>query len=239
MIGGAMLGLLLRRCLPEHHLNEHAKDVIRLGCGLITTIAALTIAFLISSARMAFEADRNEIRHMAADVILLDQVLDHYGPDARHARLRLREAIDPSVHRIWRDAAHRTREQGTFYSSPHGDAAHDAIRNLTPQTDAQRTYHSQAMELAAAIVRSRLVLFHQTGDRLPVPFLALLIFWLTLLFASFSLFSPLNYIAMAAIVFVAISASGAVFLVLDLNEPFSGLMRLPTERLKHLLPPLS
>ena len=239
MIGGAIFGSLLRWCLPEHHLNEHAKDVIRLGCGLITTIAALTIAFLISSAKMAYESDRSEIRHFAANVILLDRVLDRYGPEARQARLMLRKAIDPSVHQIWRDAAHRKREQETFQTSPHGDAAHDAILNLIPQTDSQRTYHLQAMQLVAAIVRSRLVLFEQTDDRLPLPFLVLLVFWLTLLFASFSLFSPLNLTTMAAIVLVAISAGGAIFLVLEMNEPFSGLMQIPAERLKHLLPPVS
>ena len=81
MVGGAIFGSLLRWCLPEHHLNEHAKDVIRLGCGLITTIAALTIAFLISSAKMAYESDRSEVRQIAADVILLDRVLDLYGPE--------------------------------------------------------------------------------------------------------------------------------------------------------------
>jgi hypothetical protein len=41
--GGILLGALLRRTLPKHHLNEHAKDVVRLGVGLIAAIAALVL----------------------------------------------------------------------------------------------------------------------------------------------------------------------------------------------------
>ena len=53
-LGGIFLGTLLRRTLPEHHLNEHAKDVVRLGVGLIATMAALVLGLLIAAAKGSF-----------------------------------------------------------------------------------------------------------------------------------------------------------------------------------------
>src|SRR5215831_20826469 len=105
LVGGALTGALLRRLLPQHHLDSHAKDIVRLGCALIATISGLVLGLLINSANTSFNAQRDEIRQLAANVILIDQVLAEYGPDAREARQQLRQAIPSIVSRLWSDGA--------------------------------------------------------------------------------------------------------------------------------------
>jgi hypothetical protein len=60
--GGILLGALLRRTLPKHHLNEHARDVVRLGVGLIAAIAALVLGLLIGAAKSSFETQNTHRR---------------------------------------------------------------------------------------------------------------------------------------------------------------------------------
>ena len=75
MLGGILAGSLLRRTLPEHHLDEHAKDVVRVGAGLIATITALVLGLLIASAKGSFDTQSSHIKRITADLILLDNVL--------------------------------------------------------------------------------------------------------------------------------------------------------------------
>ena len=109
-LAGIFLGTLLRRSLPEHHLNEHAKDVVRLGVGLIATIAALVLGLLIASAKDSFDRQTSQIRKITADLILLDNILAQYGPEARPVRERIRTTVGPFADRLWREKESRSQE---------------------------------------------------------------------------------------------------------------------------------
>jgi len=104
ILGGAIGGLWLRHVLPEHYLPDETKDVIKLGTGLVGTISALVLGLLTASANSSYDAQNGHIQHLAADIILLDQLLAQYGPDAKSAREQLRQAIDPVIKRIWRES---------------------------------------------------------------------------------------------------------------------------------------
>ena len=77
---GIFLGTLLRRALPKHHLNSHAKDAVRLGAGLTATIAALVLGLLIAAAKGSFDTQTSQVRQITANLILLDNILAQYGP---------------------------------------------------------------------------------------------------------------------------------------------------------------
>jgi hypothetical protein len=124
---------------------------------------------------------------------------------------------------------------------PSGNAsrAYMALHELTPQTDAQRSIKSQALQTATDIQRSRLMLFERSHAGIPAPFLAILIFWLTMIFVSFCLFSPLNPTSIVALILIALSASGAIFLILEMGQPFDGLMQISSRALRTALAPLA
>src|ERR1700758_1398072 len=100
-LGGILLGALLRRTLPKHHLSEDAQDTVRLGVGLIATIAALVLGLLIAAAKGSFDTQSGQVKQITADLILLDNLLAFYGPEARPIRAEMRAAIDQVVDRIW------------------------------------------------------------------------------------------------------------------------------------------
>jgi hypothetical protein len=77
---------VLRRALPKHHLNKDSQDVVRLGVGLIATMAALVLGLLITAAKSSFDTQGTQINQITADIVLLDSLLARYGPEARPIR---------------------------------------------------------------------------------------------------------------------------------------------------------
>lgn len=238
ILGGAIGGLWLRHVLPEHYLPDETKDVVKLGTGLVGTISALVLGLLTASANSSYDAQNGHIQHLAADIILLDQLLAQYGPDAKSAREQLRQAIDPVVKRIWRESQSGSARQSTMEVSGAGQDMAGIILHLTPQNDAQRIIKDRAVQTTADLAQTRFLLFEQSGGSLPLPFLVVLVFWLAMIFASFGLYARPNPILISALIVCAVSVSGALFLVLELSQPFTGLMQISSAPLRNALAPL-
>jgi hypothetical protein len=238
IMGGVLAGALLRKALPDHHLADDAKDIVRLGTGLVATIAALVLGLLIASAKSSYDTQSIEVQHLAADLVLLDQVLAQYGPEARPTRDLMRRAVDPLVERLWRQGGAAGTKGAPFVASAVGEEAFAKLAQLAPQTDAQRSVKERALQVSTDLARTRLALFVQIGNSIPLPFLAVLIFWLAIIFASFSLFAHLNPTLIAALFVFALSASAALFLILEMNEPFTGLMQISSATLRNVLGPI-
>ena len=235
-LGGILLGALLRRALPEHHLSEDSQDVVRLGVGLIATIAALVLGLLIAAAKTSFDTQSTQITQITADIILLDNLLAEYGPEARPIREQMRSIISPLADRLWREKQASTT--APFEFSATGEKAYLAIQALSPQNDLQRSLQARAAQVSTDLVQTRLVLFAETSNVIPTPFLVILVLWIVIIFASFSLFADLNLTVFTCLSFFALSASCAIFLILELSQPFSGLMMISSEPLRNALGPL-
>ncbi len=238
IIAGAFAGMALRNLLPKHHLSDDSKDVIRLGSALIATIAGLVLGLLISSAKSSYDAQTAQVRHITADIVLLDNFLELYGPETRNARELVRRAVGPLADRIWRKNGAVFSRSTPFEATVASERALAAIQELDARTDAQRSYKSRAIQLTTDLGQSRLVLFEQEGASIPLPFLAVLVFWLAIIFASFSLFSRLNPTAIAALFVFAFSAAGAIFLILEMDQPFAGLIQISDLPMRNALAPL-
>ena len=237
--GGALIGVGLRKGLPEHHLADDTKEVIRLGTGLIGTIAALVLGLLIASANSSYQTQSGQVQRMTADVILLDTLLAQYGPEARPARELIRSAVGLLVERIWRENSSASATPAPFRATAAGEEAFAKIEQLAAQSEVQRLLKNRAVELSVDLATTRLLLLEQAGSSIPAPFLAILIFWLSMIFASFGLFSRLNIVAAGALFIFALSASGAIFLIVELGQPFSsGLMQISSTSLRNALAPL-
>jgi len=238
ILAGVFVGALLRRALPSHHLAEDAKDVVRLGTGLIGTIAALVLGLLIASAKSSFDTQSGQIQQVTADIVLLDRLLAQYGPEARPIRELMRRAIVPLVQRIWDAKESDGAKEAPFAATSISEEAFAKIGQLAPQTDAQRSLKDRAIKVSTDLVQTRLLLFVQGGTSIPTPFLAVLVFWLAIIFLTFSLFSRLNPTLITALVVFALSASAAIFLILELGEPFRGLMQISSAPLSNALGPV-
>jgi hypothetical protein len=227
VFGGALLGLLLARLLPEAHLGEDSKDIVKLGMGLVATMAALVLSLLIASAKGSYEAQRTGLEQLAANCVLLDRALALYGPEAQQARGLLRAAVASALARIDGDAASPGASLEARATTRLGGDLFKSLQTLAPGNDMQRRLQNEALQIATDLGRTRwLLVEEQVGASVPTPFLVVLVFWLTVLFASFGLFAPRNATVIATLLVCALSVSGAIFLVLEFGQPFEGLLRL-------------
>ena len=234
VFGGALFGMYIRRLLPEEHLRDDTKAVVTVSMGLIGTLTALLLAMVTSSAKETFDFEGNQLRQTAINILMMDRVLADYGPETREIRESLRRGLEQRVAIIASDA-----RSGLPVLPPTAAAAPyqmmTRIRQLAPQTELQRDLKSQALQLVSEILKARWVLAEETTATIPVPFLVIVVCWLTLIFSSFGLFAPRNATATAALLICASSVAGSVFLILELNTPFSGLMRVSVAPLRFAL----
>jgi hypothetical protein len=225
VFGGALLGMLLRRLLPEHHLDADSKDVVKLGMALIATMSALVLGLLIASAKSSFDAQRSELTQMSANVVLLDRTLALYGPQTKEARDALRRAA-LSLDRNWSEGTSRSARLDSSAMRAAGANFYEKVQELQPNNDFQRSVQGQAIQIALDLGRTRALLLEQSSSSIPTPFLVVLVFWLAVIFASFGLFAPYNATVVATLLVCALSVSGAIFLILELDSPLAGLLQI-------------
>ncbi len=232
---GALFGVTLRATLPDQHTKEASKDVVRLVMGLIATMSALVLGLLIASAKSSYDTQSGELVHLSADAIQLDRVLAHYGPEALPARAEFRGAVERAIDRIWPQS---DRGPANLALQDDKNEAHDfyaLISNLQPHTSVQRFAQTRSMELAAELGRTRVLMYEQAGSTIAWPFLVVLVFWLVILFMSFGLYAPANATVIAALFVGALSVAGAIFLILELDQPYKGMMHLASTPLRNAL----
>jgi hypothetical protein len=233
--GTGLLGMVLHVKLPDHHLDAGSKDVVKLVMGLIATMSALVLSLLIASGSSSYQGQDNEVRSISANVILLDRVLSFYGPDANESRAILRQGIAALHDRIW-SPDHTTAPDFDPQSTKGvADTFMDSLERLSPKTESQSTLKNQAMQIAQNLGQTRLMMFEQSGSSISWPFLTVLVFWICMLFLGFGLFAQFNATVTVALFIGSISVGGAIFLILELNTPYQGFMRIPDVPLRDAL----
>jgi predicted RND superfamily exporter protein len=204
--------------------------------GVIGTMAALVLALLIAAAQGSFREQRSEIVQLSANIILLDRVFAHYGPETKEARDLLRRVVATTLKQMWPEDSSQPAQLDPTASE--AEVLLDKVQALSPQNETQRSLHAQALSLAFNLVQTRWLMFVQQVRSIPVAFLivlAVLVFWFTTIFFSVGLFAPFNATVIAILFISALSISGAIFLIVDLNRPFEGLLRIPSAPLRDAL----
>lgn len=241
IFSGVLLGLWLQTLLPNHHLTSDSKDTIKLGAGLLATLSALVLGLLVSSAKSSFDTMNAEVTQGAANLVYLDRVLADYGPETKAAREFLRANTVAGIATIWPEeklSTERASGLSAFEKMNGMELLQIKLLQLTPTNAVQRQMLMQAEGICQEQRQSRWVLIEQTQNKLPMPFLVMLLFWLTALHFSFGLFAPRNAMVIAVMFTCAVSVSGAIFLILEMNHPLSGLIKVSSapmlKALEHL-----
>jgi len=233
LIAAVVIGTWIRRLLPAHHLNADTKDTVKLAMGLVATMSALLLGLLVSSAKGSYDTTRGQVIQMAAKVAFLDRVLAAYGPEAAEARRQFRATVEEGVRRMWPGEAN-TPAQLTPNAHA-GDALYTALQSFSPRDDTQRALKTQAASLAVDLAQLRTLLLAQSISSISKPLLIMVVSWLVVIFLSFSLLAPPNATANLALVVAALSVAGAIFLILELDRPFGGLIQIPSEPMQNAL----
>jgi hypothetical protein len=231
--GGMLLGMSLRARLPDDHLSDNAKSVVNLGMGFVGTMAALALGLLTASANDSFATRNNEIRQGAVEVVLLDRTLAQYGPETQEVRGAIRRALAAKLAAIWPEEG--ASAEPADQSPRAAESIDDVIRNLVPRTDAQRGLQSRALELTGQVLQTRWSFFGSAANTVPLPFLIALVVWISVIFTSFGLFAPRNATVTIALLVCAASIAGAIFLILEMSQPFDGLLKVSSAPLRYAL----
>ena len=235
VFGGALCGLYLSTKLAGHHLSEGSKDVMKLALGVIGTLAALVLGLLLASAKSSFDAKGNGIRELSADLVLLDRALARYGPATRNAREQLRNSVAAAIQRVWPGEELEVAKVDIFDPVRELETVENGVRDLSPRTDAQRGFQSRALSLISEIARARVLNVERFKTTLPTVFLIVLVGWFTIIFACLSLFAPRNAVVITILFACAVSVSAAIVLILELDSPYQGVIRLSSAPLRDAL----
>ena len=227
LLGAVLLGRILRCILPEDHLSAESKDAVKLAIGLVATMAALVLGLLVSSAKGAYDTERSEVILMASKITFLGRVLDAYGPDAADVRALLRKNISAAIQQMWPGQMRRPTDRNPDVQA--GNLAYAALQQLSPKNDMQSVLKSQATTLAGDLAQTRSLLAAQSVPSVSLAMLIILVSWLVVIFVGFSVLAPPNATTVFALMISALAVSGAIFLILELDQPFGGLIGISSE----------
>jgi hypothetical protein len=233
IFGGALVGVFTARALPEHHLSDKTRTVVSLSMAVVGTLSALVLGLMISTANTAFSTQSREVVAISVDLIQMERMMQRYGPDANEVRAKLRIYAAAKMQELFPATGEpRQTDEATAGML---ETMQDAILALAPTDEPQRWLRSRTLALTDSLSQARWLLAEQAGRGIPVPFLIMLIFWLTIVFASFGLFAPLNGTAIASLCLCSMAVSGGIVVILELDLPFSGLVHISGEPMRHAL----
>jgi hypothetical protein len=234
----ALLGTFIRTALPPAHVSKESQDVIRLGMGLVATMTALLLGLVTAAAKGSFDSQDLAIKNAAAGILTLDRLLARYGPETQPSRELLRQALAARIETMWPSGrGTRSSFEDTGSVRKTGQAAEEIeneILRLSPQTEPQRFYRSEALKLTSEVLRTRWRLL-SAGGAVPKQFLIVVIFWLSMTFASFGLSAPRNATVITVFVISTLSVAAAVFLIFELDGPFDGIIRISSGPMRFAL----
>ena len=222
VFAAALLGMTVR--VPENHVGADAKDVVRLSTGLVATMASIILGMLVSSAKSSYDARKNDVAELSYEVLAVDRVLAKFGPDADQLRGEFRKTVEYSLYRVWpKEASQRSDLKPT----DRAQTLVEELEALTPKNDQQAAVKAQALAMVVALRQTQWLLFLKTEQNaVPLPLLVVLVAWMAAIFLSFGLFAAPNFTTVSTLGASALAVSGAIFLMLEMYTPFSGVLRI-------------
>jgi hypothetical protein len=224
IITGALIGMALRRALPEDHLGQDAKDSMRLAIGLVVTMTGLVLGMLVSSAKTYYDGQKNKVAEMSSEVILLDNSLAVFGHEAELTRIEARQFVEDAADRIWPKDRSRLFE---LRPKNNGDAVTLQLQLLKPKDEVQVYAKAEVASTIESLKRSYWLMFLESEQAtIPMPLLVVVTSWLVTIFISFGIFAPTNPTVITTLAICALAVSGAIFIIMEMYAPFSGILRI-------------
>ena len=229
---GFAVGLYFRFRLPEHHVSGESRDTIKQVIGVIGTVTGMCLGLLVASAKSSYDVKVDALNRMAANIIILDRGLAKYGAEASELRSGLRAVIERQRHVLWDEGGLQAEGTRAAAASSAIESFQGALHALHPATEAQRAIHAHATAIVNQLAVARWEVYVRSGSTTPPVFLAVLVFWQAAMFAGLGLIAARNATNSAAIIVGAISLAAALVLILELDTPYSGMLRIPDTPLR-------
>jgi hypothetical protein len=230
-----LFGLYLQKRLPQTHLAGGSKDMILAVIGLLTLLLALVLGTLVGNTYAFFANQKSELETLASRALLADQALAQYGPEAKPARGLMKEALTQGYDLFWRGADADPGQLKVEVALDHWGPVASALSTLDPKTPAQKDALAAAKANLALMEQTRLLMSLQLSSPIAWSLVTSVILWSMFLFCGFGVLSATNPTTIVALAFGAISVASAMFLILDLTQPYAGLFRIPPSAIQQTL----
>ncbi|TBR37157.1 MULTISPECIES: hypothetical protein [Dyella] len=220
--------------MPQVHLTYEAQKSAQFGIGMMATLMALVLGFMVTSARATFDRANEDVIAVATNLVLADRALSGYGEQAQPMRVQLRHFLDTAASGL--EADDKTR--GVIFRTPHTNLSlitqlQGNILTLEPHSDAQLWFRGRALQLTTDLAHARVLTSEDGHSSEPVPLLCAIGVWVVLIFIGIGIYSTHNRAVMVVMLFCALAYAGAIFLILELEDPYGGILRVSGEPLLH------
>lgn len=250
LLSAAAFGAVIRPWLPDEHKSEETVRLVQLVVGMLVTFAALVLGLLTASAKTVFDTTSADIRTYASLLIELDDSLREYGADAAPIRAQLRAYTGAAIASSWPG---ETPPAGDYYprlprsvadrdthldSRPLGamlESAQRETREWQPRDAFHQRLASTTLDQFKRLIEQRWKIVEEARGSVSSPFDRILVFWLMIIFLCFGLLSPRNALSLVVVMLGAVSIASAVFVILDLDTPFTGSILVPSQPMRDAL----
>ncbi|HUC16276.1 MAG TPA: hypothetical protein VMA37_01140 [Acetobacteraceae bacterium] len=246
LLVGAAAGMLVKGRISERHQSRETLELVSLAITMLVTFAALVMSLLIYSVKGSFDQANTDMAALAAEIVQTDQCLRNYGPETEGARAALRDYTAAVIATTWPSqpkpaavgalAGLRPISQGAMESVVLGDIVNEIglrIRRL----EAADAYHRGIADSCLAdfhdFVQARWAVNEEARSTISLPFFIVLVFWLMVIFVCFGLNAPRTTFVFMTIALCALSISSAVYVMLDIDTPFSGVIRISSQPMRN------
>jgi hypothetical protein len=230
--GGVLVGMWLRERLPPTQMTPEAKDTVRVAVALVSTMTALVLGLVTAAAKSDFDSLNGAVRAAAADILSLDRTLARMGPDTKEVRQALHDHVRRRLEATWPEDLSQLVRISLPDAMLGAEQIVDGIRRLPVTDEADRRLRSRALDLGEKLLHERWMMASALVHSVPVAFLTVLVFWLGITFLTYGLFAPRGALTVTALLVCAISVSAAMFLILEMDGPFDGWVRVSPDSLK-------
>jgi hypothetical protein len=232
--GASLVGMALQWVVPADMLTA-SKGSVGAMVGLVTLLLALVLGLLVFTAFSVFTIQRDEAYSLGPIVAEIDLALEQYGPEAAGGRAGMRAALERSRVRFFGDAKHGPRpftfeEMRAIFSSQNS-----FFDRLKPATDAQRGLVATAKDQVRKLADTQMLMARQLASPFPPHVLTVVVCWASALFLGNGLVAAPNAVSVLADLAGAISIAIAIFLILELSSPYTGLIRLSSAGIDRVL----
>jgi hypothetical protein len=235
IFAGGLGGLYLNRLLPARHLTKDTQDVIKLGIGMLSVLASLVLGLLIATAKTSYDTTDHAIRGYAAELALLNETLRDYGDGASVPRDLLRSYTERVLQNGWPTNGEHPAELEDEQTRQFLERVRETIRALKPTDSGQRSLQDRAIDINMNLLRQRWQLIEQQGPSVQRVVLAILVSWVTVIFASFGMNAPRNGTVVMAFLICSLAIGGAIFLILEMDRPLDGVMQISSWPMRNVL----
>jgi hypothetical protein len=220
LVAASFGSLAVSKQLSERQAEEETHAVIRLAANIFVVATSLVLGLLLNSAKNTYEAVDRNVHAFATDLILLDRTLRHFGPEATEVRRRLSVYVRQAVDGTWRPDGIAVLDDRVAERML--DDVGNALSAIRPPDGARTDLWHEAETNYQSVVKRRWTLIEESEGTIPAAFIVMLTAWLVLIFASFGYRAPRNAIVVATLVVSAGLIAGSIYLILDMDVPFSG-----------------